>query len=372
MPACRKNTTMKAGPLAIVLAAGFVFTPASPAAAQPDVFSVNRQVRFTEPTEVRVHLTISADASCAGNIQALGLKETFPKGWAYSGLYGEYYGEEALALGSGNSAGTKSVLVTPWKESVDFYWIEVPPFPVTLVYGLMVSALDPEDVISGMLFVFTQSEEIDFPSPETRAGDMVCLASTRDPGGLVYVPGQDVTVRLQIDNFCGGAMTGLQATEIWDIPVTLASIEITYPEYGGISPEVQLPELGIGSPFVFNWLTQPVFPLVIEYALHVPMSVSGPVQITGEALYMQGGELTAAPLPTQYLYGDNPDRLHPADADRDWRIEISEAVYYISGWQQGIEPMAYAIRAAYLWQAGEYYRYVDTAAPRCWESRTRL
>ena len=126
MPACRKNTTMKAGPLAIVLAAGFVFTPASPAAAQPDVFSVNRQVRFTEPTEVRVHLTISADASCAGNIQALGLKETFPKGWAYSGLYGEYYGEEALALGSGNSEvssytgarGTVSSRCARWGQSL--------------------------------------------------------------------------------------------------------------------------------------------------------------------------------------------------------------------------------------------------------------
>jgi len=46
---------------------------------------------------------------------------------------------------------------------------------------------------------------------------------------------------------------------------------------------------------------------------------------------------------------------------------LSEAVTYLSGWQQGAYPIAYAIRAAYLWQNGETYLY-DAAQepPLCW------
>ena len=46
---------------------------------------------------------------------------------------------------------------------------------------------------------------------------------------------------------------------------------------------------------------------------------------------------------------------------------IQEAIAYLAGWQQGANPMAYAIRAAYLWQNGEDYVY-DAAQepPLCW------
>jgi len=58
---------------------------------------------------------------------------------------------------------------------------------------------------------------------------------------------------------------------------------------------------------------------------------------------------------------------HPADTNTDWRIGLSEAIAYLAGWQQGGNPMADSIRAAYLWQNGEAYRY-DTgqAPPMCW------
>ncbi len=61
------------------------------------------------------------------------------------------------------------------------------------------------------------------------------------------------------------------------------------------------------------------------------------------------------------------DILHPADLNGDWRIVLSEAIAYLSGWQQGSNPLGYAIRAAYLWQNGELYAYDPSAsAPMCW------
>ncbi|OQC05275.1 MAG: hypothetical protein BWX80_02145 [Candidatus Hydrogenedentes bacterium ADurb.Bin101] len=58
---------------------------------------------------------------------------------------------------------------------------------------------------------------------------------------------------------------------------------------------------------------------------------------------------------------------HPADLNLDYRIVIAEAIAYLAGWQQGANPLAYAIRAAYLWQNGENYVY-DAAQepPLCW------
>ncbi len=64
--------------------------------------------------------------------------------------------------------------------------------------------------------------------------------------------------------------------------------------------------------------------------------------------------------------GENP-AIHFADGNEDSRIVMSEAIAYLAGWQQGNNPMAYAIRAAYIWQGGEYYTYdPESAPPLCW------
>ncbi|OQB34556.1 MAG: Internalin-A precursor [Candidatus Hydrogenedentes bacterium ADurb.Bin179] len=64
--------------------------------------------------------------------------------------------------------------------------------------------------------------------------------------------------------------------------------------------------------------------------------------------------------------GEGPVVL-PADLNADWRIVMSEAIAYLSGWQQGCNPMNYAIRAAYLWKNGEGYAYdAGQAPPLCW------
>ena len=58
---------------------------------------------------------------------------------------------------------------------------------------------------------------------------------------------------------------------------------------------------------------------------------------------------------------------HPADTDMNWRLVMSEAIAYLAGWQQGSNPLSYAIRAAYLWQNGEAYHYISgEAPPMCW------
>ncbi len=61
------------------------------------------------------------------------------------------------------------------------------------------------------------------------------------------------------------------------------------------------------------------------------------------------------------------DLPHPADLNEDFRVVLSEAIAYLAGWQQGSNPIAYAIRAAYLWQNGENYIYDSAEAPPlCW------
>jgi len=63
---------------------------------------------------------------------------------------------------------------------------------------------------------------------------------------------------------------------------------------------------------------------------------------------------------------------HPGDVNENWSISMSEAIAYLAGWQQGGNPMEYAIRVAYLWQNGEGYIYNSgLSAPLCWELATK-
>ena len=65
--------------------------------------------------------------------------------------------------------------------------------------------------------------------------------------------------------------------------------------------------------------------------------------------------------------GESALFCHPADGNADWQLVLSEAIAYLAGWQQGDNPMAYAIRAAYLWQNGEQYHYdAEESVPLCW------
>ncbi|MBP7869403.1 MAG: hypothetical protein KA031_01810, partial [Candidatus Hydrogenedentes bacterium] len=66
--------------------------------------------------------------------------------------------------------------------------------------------------------------------------------------------------------------------------------------------------------------------------------------------------------------GEPPFQSHPADSNGDGRMTMSEAIGYLACWQQGSCSMSYAIRAAYLWQNGEWYAYdAGEEPPMCWE-----
>ncbi len=86
---------------------------------------------------------------------------------------------------------------------------------------------------------------------------------------------------------------------------------------------------------------------------------------TGQETEISLGSVFFTPNPDE---GEGEmDNFHPADINKDWRIIMSEAIAYLAGWQQGGNPMAYAIRAAYIWQKGEQYLYDGSAVPpMCW------
>lgn len=66
--------------------------------------------------------------------------------------------------------------------------------------------------------------------------------------------------------------------------------------------------------------------------------------------------------------GESGDMVHPADLNADWRLTLGETIAYLAGWQQGSNPIGYAIRAAFLWQNGERYLYnAEETPPLCWE-----
>lgn len=72
-------------------------------------------------------------------------------------------------------------------------------------------------------------------------------------------------------------------------------------------------------------------------------------------------------LPEALPTPNKADPPHPADLDDNFRIVLGEAIAYLAGWQEGNNPIGYAIRGAYLWQHGERYTYDSgEAPPLCW------
>jgi len=72
-----------------------------------------------------------------------------------------------------------------------------------------------------------------------------------------------------------------------------------------------------------------------------------------------------------------PLSFHPADTNEDKRITEGEAMDYVEGWQQRDLPLAFAMRALFLWQSGGLYAVNPSAEPpACWapfeESGARL
>ena len=135
---------------------------------------------------------------------------------------------------------------------------------------------------------------------------------------------------------------GLGSTPVEGEPVEGEPIEGEPVE--GETPEGEIPECTAPAPY------GPEDPCYVEVIL--------------ADSYCCTGEWDSA---CQVLYNDCAKIPHPADLDVDWTIKLPEAIAYLSGWQQGSNPIGIAIRAAFIWQNGEAYAYdalVDP--PNCW------
>jgi hypothetical protein len=114
---------------------------------------------------------------------------------------------------------------------------------------------------------------------------------------------------------------------------------------------------------------------MLTYELTPPTDAVDPVMFAGLASFdgvdvALGGPTTLARCET-----------HPADANADWRITISEVTNYGKCWKTGRPcdpplppqpapwpiPVGYVTRAGYLWRVGETYGRDDShACPLCW------
>lgn len=59
----------------------------------------------------------------------------------------------------------------------------------------------------------------------------------------------------------------------------------------------------------------------------------------------------------QYLNDAGDENYHPADANQDWKITISEVTAYGALWRQGQAPLANVTRAGFIWRQGTNYTY---------------
>jgi len=106
-------------------------------------------------------------------------------------------------------------------------------------------------------------------------------------------------------------------------------------------------------------------PRTLSYRTRVADWVDGPISFDG-TITVDGtdeavcGDRTIAPV-----------SMHPADVDADGRIDAGEADAYAEAWKRGERwpigsgeiPASWVTNAGALWQAGEAYRYDDTAEP---------
>ncbi|MGC8845027.1 MAG: hypothetical protein ACP5QY_04195, partial [Candidatus Hydrogenedens sp.] len=89
------------------------------------------------------------------NVSALGLKETLPTGWVLQSVVET---SNAVVVPSNGATGT-----------LEFAWMDIPPFPVKVVYNVSVpNDADGQAVISGyVLYRTVDSEELSSPVVDT-------------------------------------------------------------------------------------------------------------------------------------------------------------------------------------------------------------
>ncbi|HOC68627.1 MAG TPA: carboxypeptidase regulatory-like domain-containing protein [Candidatus Hydrogenedentes bacterium] len=264
--------------------------------------TLTREAGFKGPHQIEVRLSITGDEGAVIDLLALGLEEVLPEGCAYNGLYEEYYG----AAGK-NPSGEKNVAVKDWGDRVEFYWIQIPVFPVKLVYGLNVNIFNSSQTISGAMYAYTEQEWFKTDSPVTTVNAIKCLTVEREVLENPYIQGQTMAVKLQIDSLCEEPVSVLQVVDDSGMDWVLKSAEVSYPGWGGTPPLVDLPQAGSVGPFEFTWdETPPVFPLLVTYVMDIPLTAAAPVTLQGQLFYALSGTEIIDSLPSVTLEAEAP------------------------------------------------------------------
>ncbi|HOH28316.1 MAG TPA: carboxypeptidase-like regulatory domain-containing protein [Candidatus Hydrogenedentes bacterium] len=261
-----------------------------------------REAGFRGPHQIEVRLSITGDEGALSDLLALGMEEVLPAGCAYNGSYAEYYGAEGK-----NQGVEKNVSVRDWGDRLEFYWIQIPVFPVQLVYGLNVDTYDSSQTISGAMYAYTTQEWFKTDSPVTPINAIECLTAVREVSENPYIPGQTITVNLQVNSLCEEPVAALRVVDDSSMDWVLKSAEVSYPGWGGAPPQVDLPQAGSVGPFEFAWdETPPVFPLLVTYVMDIPLTAAVPVTLQGQLFYTLSGSEMMDSLPSVTLEVEAP------------------------------------------------------------------
>lgn len=172
---------------------------------------LTREAAFITANEIRVELIITGDSGTINTLTALGLEEVFPATWTFNGSYEEYYGETAA-----KSLGDKAVNIGAHPPGrLELYWIQIPVFPVRIVYELTVSAFEPGQSISGMLYWLTDVAAFEATSPVTVVSP---YAGEGEVEGEVAVEGEgEVVTEGETET---GSLTGVARNADTELPLS--------------------------------------------------------------------------------------------------------------------------------------------------------
>jgi PKD repeat protein len=233
-------------------------------------------------------VTLTLTYTGAGQVSALGARETLPPGWTF------------VKCVSGDLPPIRPSAGTP--APFGFAWIQVPEFPASFTYRVRA----PEDATGPQLIrghgeyrtvggplVSNDTESIVLPG-EVNEGE---VEGTVEGEGEValdydmvldrvmsgdYLPGQTLDVTLTLTYTGDGPITALGIYEIAPSGWTFVRLN------GGKVPTIH-PAIRDTSPFPFAWIEIPAFPVRFTYRVRAPEDAEGPQLFRGQGEYRSDG-----------------------------------------------------------------------------------
>ncbi len=330
----------------------------------PVLIPYNLTLERTAPAQYvpgqELDITLTLDYTGASPMTSLAILEASTMdNWAFKGIVG------------GTTPGTIPELDSAAPFPFSWTLENMPTFPVTFTYRVFVNYWQTGDIdYTGYAGYRTENhpDEMVIDSEVTLIADdpPVMTASMTVPES--YAPGGFVDITASLDYDTGqGALSSI--TWLHEPPAGWIFVGMqsgTFPSTG--------PAFGQEGPFTFVYgdASSLSFPTAFTYRVQAPAGGTDSVSYSGYAAFHVEGLLPEYYTNTVVHTISSQALAHPADLNADFNLVLSEAIAYLTGWQQGSNPIAYAIRAAYLWQNGETYIYnSEAAAPLCWELQAK-